>query len=619
MKIIYDENRYLSPEAPPARWIRRLMLAWLTAAAVEFLLLPPGLRDLSGLSGLAAMSPARMALVAAGVFGAVTLASKVLSEAAERWMLFLAGLALMVSALVSSFSWPFLAACVLVTAVLVVYAAAGWNGGGFARGLRRPEKKGYRWAAAAAALVFFLLVSAWTAARVLSFSTPTYDFGIFAQMFHSMRTSGLPITTVERDGALSHFAVHVSPIYYLLLPFYCLVPRPETLQVLQAAVLASAVVPLWKLGKHHGLSQLSRLLLCLVLLVYPAYAGGTSYDIHENAFLTPLILWLFYGIDRKHAGMTAIAAVLTLMVKEDAAVYVAVIGLYLLLRALLTRDRKWGLTAGGLLLTGAMVWFVLVTGYLAEHGDGVMTYRYRNFMYDGSDSLLTVIKAVLLCPMKAVFECVDPEKLTFIALTLLPLGALPLLTRRYERYLLLIPYLLVNLMSDYQYQHDIFFQYTYGSTGCLLYLTVVNLADIRIERRRLAALGGALVVGLSCFTAQIMPKVTKYTGYLVTYDGYYDALRQVLDTVPEDAEVAATTFYTTYLSQRDILYDIRYASKEHVLGCEYIVISLSDTNSFKKYAQGDRSGRECFVELILEQGYEKIAEYEGKLEVYRKK
>ena len=29
---------------------------------------------------------------------------------------------------------------------------------------------------------------------------PTYDFGIFAQMFHSMRTTGLPITTLERDG-----------------------------------------------------------------------------------------------------------------------------------------------------------------------------------------------------------------------------------------------------------------------------------------------------------------------------------------------------------------------------------------------------------------------------------
>ena len=48
----------------------------------------------------------------------------------------------------------------------------------------------------------------------------------------------------------------------------------------------------------------------------------------------------------------------------------------------------------GLLLLGVSVlYFLLVTDFLAEQGDGVMTYRYANFMYDGSDSLLTVVKA----------------------------------------------------------------------------------------------------------------------------------------------------------------------------------------------------------------------------------
>lgn len=42
------------------------------------------------------------------------------------------------------------------------------------------------------------------------------------------------MTTCERDRVLSHFAVHVSPIYYLFLPFYALFPSPVTLEVLQA-------------------------------------------------------------------------------------------------------------------------------------------------------------------------------------------------------------------------------------------------------------------------------------------------------------------------------------------------------------------------------------------------
>ena len=619
MKITYNQPKYLSPAPAAASWLRRLVLAWLTGAAAEYLLLSAELRSLSGLEGIAAMSMLRMALIAAGVFLTSTLLHKRIPESVERILIFIDLLVLSATALVSSFTWPFFGACVLILVLGAFYVLRGWNGGGLRRGARQTERSWAKWITAIAALAFFLIVSAWTAARVFSFSTPTYDFGIFAQMFHSMKTTLAPITTLERDGPLSHFAVHVSPIYYLLLPFYCLVPHPATLQVLQAAVLTSGVIPLWKLGRHHNLSPLCRVLLCMALLVYPAYAGGTGYDIHENAFLTPLILWLLYGIDRRSIPITAVSALLVLTVKEDAAVYVAVIALYLLLRSLLSKEGKWGLLAGALLLAGSVGWFLGVTGYLATHGDGVMTYRYSNFMYDGSDSLFTVIKAVILCPMKAVFECVDAEKLEFIALTVLPLAALPLVTRRYERFVLLIPYLLVNLMSDYQYQHDIFFQYVYGSTGCLIYLTLVNLADLRYHKQRIAAIGAALLIGLSCFCVQILPRVTRYTGYLSTYAAYYQGIRSVLDVIPEGASTAATTYYTTYLSQRDTLYDIRYASTEHVLGCEYMAVGVSDSGSLKKYTQGDRSGREVFIELLTQEGYVKIAEYPEKLEIYQKK
>ena len=600
-------------------WIRRLLLAWILGAGLEFFALPDAVQTLEGLDALAQMSPARMGITTAVIFLMVCVISGLLrKEPVERWLIAAGFLALMTVSLMASFTWAFGAVCLLVLAVLILYGLHGWDDSSEVRTVCTEKPGLYGWLTALGTLAFFGIVSIWTVSRIYCFNTPTFDFGIFAQMFHSMRTTGLPITTVERDGSLSHFAVHVSPIYYLLLPFYCLVPIPATLQVLQAAVLAGAVIPLWKIGKQHGLSPLLRMLMCFLLLLNPAYAGGTSYDIHENAFLTPLILWLLYGIDRRNGLITAVAGVLTLMVKEDAAVYVAVIALYLLLRAVLKEKNRWDLTAGCLLLGGALLWFGAVTAYLSGSGDGVMTYRYDNFIYDDSDSLVTVIKAVLLCPMKAVIECVDAEKLEFIGLTLLPLAGLPLITRRYERYVLLIPYILVNLMSDYQYQHDIFFQYTYGSMGCLIYLAAVNLADLKLHWQRLAACGAALFIALSCFSAQILPKVCRYPSYCVTYQDYYDDLREVLDTVPDGASVAATTFFTTELSQRDVLYDIRYASKEHTFGCEYMAINPADAKSFKKYAQTTETGYEEFVQLLTEQGYERIAEHEGKLEIYRR-
>ena len=301
MKKILNQTTKTAPGL--GLWFRRVILAWLTAAAAEFWLLPKELRDLSGLDGIAQMSGLRMILITAMVLILVSVLERVISGGVQRWLILVAFGALAAAACGANAAVPFLAVCMLVLAVLLVYAVRGWNG---AEEKRRSigTEKGCGVVTAVLTVAFFLLVSLWTVCRVYSFSTPSYDFSIFAQMFHSMRTTGLPMTTIERDGPLSHFAVHVSPIYYVLLPFYSLWPRPEMLQILQAAVLASGVLPLWLLGKRHGLCPLVRSLVCLMLLLYPAYAGGASYDIHENAFLTPLLLWLFYAMDRIDGKLT---------------------------------------------------------------------------------------------------------------------------------------------------------------------------------------------------------------------------------------------------------------------------------------------------------------------------
>lgn len=603
--------------------VRQIILSWLFAVMLEYLRLPGVLRDLAGLDGLAQMSLIRVIAVACGGILLLSVISRFMNPAkVERWAMVGVFGILASAALQASFTWAFLAVCILVLIFLVVFGFCGWNGQPEPAAKPKQVHRIWLWITVGLSIAFFLFVSCWTVGRVYSFSTPTFDFGIFCQMFYNMKESGLPTTTVERDGLLSHFAVHVSPIYYALLPFYWLAPTPATLQVLQAAVITSAVIPLWKIGKHHNLTGLQQTLICAVFLLYPAYSGGTSYDIHENCFLTPLLLWLFYGIDRKNTAITATAAILKLMVKEDAAVYVAVIALWLIVKTVLHFKKLdiSNLITGIIMLAISLGWFFLVTEYLAKSGDGVMTYRYSNFMYDGSSSLLTVIKSVILNPMKAVYECVDIEKLYFIAMTLLPFLGLPLLTRRYERYILLIPYILVNLMSDYQYQHDIFFQYTFGSTAFLVYLAVVNLADIRINWRRVTVLGAAIIISFSCFYKVVVPKAVSYPVQAVRHYRFYQNIRETLSEIPDEASVTATTFYTTYLSQREILYDMRYCSLEHLLDTQYIVLNISADSDFKKYAMGeDDNGFENLVALLLDNGYKPYRSVAGTLVIYRKK
>ena len=212
--------------------IRHVLLGWLLAVTIGYMALPSELRTLTELKGLARMSFGGVLTGTCLIGGALCVLSQFCTiEKMERWAIVGTFGLLATLACEASKTDAFLALCTLIAGILMIYAIRGWDKE-FAVPQIRKAHWSYAATTAALAVGYFLYVSIWTVARVETFSTPSYDFGIFSQMFHYMKTSGQPLTTLERDGLLSHFAVHVSPIYYLLLPVYCLFPKPETLQVL---------------------------------------------------------------------------------------------------------------------------------------------------------------------------------------------------------------------------------------------------------------------------------------------------------------------------------------------------------------------------------------------------
>ena len=135
----------------------------------------------------------------------------------------------------------------------------------------------------AAAFLWFSFTAGMTVLRYRLNYSPAYDFGIFSQMYYYLDKCLQPLTTVERDGLLSHFAVHLSPIFYALLPFYKLVPRPETLLVLQALLVISGLIPLCLLARALKCTRPQILCFGLVYCAYPAFMGGCFYDFHDDS------------------------------------------------------------------------------------------------------------------------------------------------------------------------------------------------------------------------------------------------------------------------------------------------------------------------------------------------
>lgn len=442
-----------------------------------------------------------------------------------------------------------------------------------------------------------IFVTAFTAligvSRYLCFATPNFDFGIFSQMFYYLKTEFVPLTTCEREKLLSHFAVHLSPIYYVLLPLYFIFPSPVTLQVSQALLLGSALIPLYLIAKHYKLSN--KLTLCLMIAAsfYPALAAGTLYDFHENAFLPLLILWLLYFAEKgKHIPMY-VFMVLTLTVKEDAAIYVAFIALYFIFSG-----RKK--LHGSIMFFSSVIYFVFAVFILKNYGDGAMTGRFSNFITNQDLGLADVIITIFKNPAYFISQCMSDEKLLFILFMMLPLGFLPVLSKKWSQFILLGPLVLINLMSTYQYQHSIYFQYVYGTLAVLFYLAVINLSAAPQNIRKFIA-PAAAVFSIIMFIFSLSPKLT-YVNRLSVNREDYVRIRAALDTIDEDASVLSTTFYIPYLSQRKEIYEIEYCVKD----TDYVVIDL-------RYPSADENRQK--IDMTK---YELTLEEKGLVEIYSK-
>ena len=446
------------------------------------------------------------------------------------------------------------------------------------------------------ALVFGLFIGIATVCRYLAYAAPNYDFGIFCQMFHNMKETGLPNTTCERDFLLSHFGVHVSPIYYLILPFYMIFPSPVTLQIAQAAILTSAVIPLYLLCKRYNLSNKLTVLISIMFLAYPAMSGGTMYDIHENCFLAPLLLWMFYFFEKEKWVWMYVFAALTLLVKEDAFVFIVIFALY----ACLGRNTA-KLCAPLIAMAG--VYFVFASWYLSTYGMGVMANRFGSFIYDDS-GILGVFKTLILDPaflFTKLFAASGntSEKLFYIIQMLVPVCFIPFFTRKLSRFILVLP-LFINLIADSPYQYNINFQYGFAISAFFFYLIIMNASEMSEKTKRLA-IPVAAVVACLAICVFMLPRggaVKNYSENKATYQ----QMDEILDTIPDDASVAASTFLLPHIADRAELYEVAYhKSRDDV---DYVILDMRpgyDTESTvyrDEFLAGDYEVLQVYDNLI---------------------
>ena len=449
-------------------------------------------------------------------------------------------------------------------------------------------KKIFNYSVLSFVILYVVYLSIVVVYKVKTFDGSTFDIGIFSQMFHRMSTDLTAITTLERDRVLSHFAVHISPIFYLMLPFYKVFPHVETLEVLQIWVVFSAVIPLRLLLKRLNFSKSINSLIIAWFVLIPVMTTAGGYHLHENCFLVPLIIWLFYFISSEQKWKILLVTLLLLFVKEDAFIYVVSIGLYFLFQkrfSLSSQTKKWIILADFIL---PVLYFALGLYLLNTYGEGGMVSRFEPYLLEGENGILSVLKNLILHPTYVFSKLLIAKKLGYLFFVLAPLAFLPLVQRNWSNYLLCLPLIVINLLPDWPYQYDIGFQYSYGSQTLLFIMALLALEDLKVSKFIKEKTTVAIVIVGIIMSGTLLHHFTHNwsfnVGYYFEHKEKFDTMRYTLESLPEEASVVTEGGYTPALRNHQYLYDIFYHNdKKADDSIDYIVIPREQKGNNKVY------------------------------------
>ena len=449
-------------------------------------------------------------------------------------------------------------------------------------------KKIFNYSVLSFVILYVVYLSIVVAYKVKTFDGSTFDIGIFSQMFHRMSTDLTAITTLERDRVLSHFAVHISPIFYLMLPFYKFLPHVETLEVLQIWVVFSAVIPLRLLLKRLNLSKPINSLIIAWFVLIPVMTTAGGYHLHENCFLVPLIIWLFYFIVSEQKWKILLVTLLLLFVKEDAFIYVVSIGLYFLFQkrfSLSSQTKKWIILVDFIL---PVLYFTLGLYLLNTYGEGGMVSRFEPYLLEGENGILSVLKNLILHPTYVFSKLLIAKKLGYLFFVLAPLAFLPLVQRNWSNYLLCLPLIVINLLPDWPYQYDIGFQYSYGSQTLLFIMALLALEDLKehkfIKEKTTLAMVTVGIIMSGTLLHHFTHNWSFNIGYYFEHKEKFDTMRYTLESLPEEASVVTEGGYTPALRNHQYLYDIFYHNnKKADDSIDYIVIPREQKGNNKVY------------------------------------
>ena len=233
------------------------------------------------------------------------------------------------------------------------------------------------------------------------------DLAVPLQVLHNVIIGNGPISSLEEalNGNAYWFSAHFSPIIYPISIIFSLVPKVETIIVLQTLGFTLTCLPLYWYSNRVLKNEIASVLFASAFLLYPPIHYMALYEFEYLKFAIPLLTFTFYFLYRGKYILYFIFLLLSLCCREDVSVVTFALGIYIIF---VRKEFKIGVLTSAI----SIVYFVTLIFYIMptlRGGHGVFqltqyTHLGKNFSEIFHTLLfnpLFVLK-ILLSPLRVI-------------------------------------------------------------------------------------------------------------------------------------------------------------------------------------------------------------------------
>lgn len=430
--------------------------------------------------------------------------------------------------------------------------------------------------------------------RYTNFYTGRFDLGNMDQtVWNTIHGRIFQLTDPNGTNSMSRLGTHADFILILLAPFYLLWRDPRMLLFLQTLILGIGAIFVYLIARRILKNKYLSLTLAFAYLLNPSVQYTNLYDFHAVTFATTFFLAAWYFLQKRKYFWTIVFLLLAGLTKEEAWIVVGFFGIYItffhkkIILGILT-------SIFAFLTCYLLIWKFIP---LAKGGQHFALAYYADF----GSTPTSIVKNILLSPLKVLGLLVEKNRLTYYFEILFPLGFLSLFTPLIL--LFALPDFAINVLGNNTAFRQIYYQYTSVITPFLFIATIYSLSHIQKRFTRISLKLFIYYIAICTILSAYFfgplpgakhPNLDMFTKQL----GDSTIIENFLQNIPKRYSVAATNNIGSHLSHRQQIFTIPVGLEK----ADVVVFLLNDP-----FAQPSlKAQKEMAEKLALDPNYREV-------------